>query len=209
MHHKSILKEIFDCFFRLLSPIVFLGLLFVLSYLAYKEYKGERELQNKMMRVTVVQPKFKPTPSQENLNLAMALYSIDVPEYLDGPYFDSELDLRGLILGYTFNKNRRVFVGSEAFSSFGLLGSTLAHEIEVHGNQSFIFAEILNQFGNGLRKLCFLSFVKIPNNFGYHLAENEAYHFEAQSHTRFLLTQKEVEGILLTLQKIQALDNEL
>jgi hypothetical protein len=99
-----------------------------------------------------------------------------------------------------------------AFTSWGILGSTLAHEIEIHGNQSFLKIEFLNflysyiQNNSKFVSSIFPSFdIMTYENMGLgsYLAEKEAYSYEINSDKRFNLKIKEVLAIKNTL------DNEL
>ena len=76
-----------------------------------------------------------------------------------------------------------VTVGPAAFESWGLLGSTLAHELEVHCQQNFTYIRLLDLLGlDGTLK-----------------AEREAYQHELSNAGRFHLGEVERENIKATM----------
>lgn len=124
-----------------------------------------------------------PTPSKENIDLAMKVYGIKVPNKINGPFYDSELTDRGNTTGHSFGfSTKTVTIGTPAFSSWALLASTLAHEIEVHCAQSFSAITILD----------FL----FPKSWGTWISEREAYMYEVQNRKRFGLSPDEALHIL-------------
>ena len=137
-----------------------------------------------------------PTPSQDSINVAMKMYSIQQSDNCESPTYDGEAAMRLEAVAtydpnfiergvYTYRgvyKKGTVRIGVAAFSSWGMLASTLAHEIEVHCNQSVL------EF-------------KIGNLLGYDMIaihEWEAYLYEIKNKDRFGLTDKEVSDIFHT-----------
>ena len=117
-----------------------------------------------------------PKVSQESINQAIKMYNIQVPSNTAWPVIDFAEQNRGLA---TYKPNSSPFtclvtVGPSAFSSWGVLGSTLAHELEGHCSQ--------NLFLIGLTETELL-------------AEQEAYSIELSGVDRFKLTQQEVQMI--------------
>lgn len=123
------------------------------------------------------------SPSQDNIDLAMKIFGIKVPFYTHYPQYQANLVDRGVtqVDGLLFPK--QVYIGPAAFQSLGILGSTLAHELEVHARQSFIVIYLLDLFGFN----------------GKSIAEREAYSYEIRNRDRFELTHQEVDQIRFTM----------
>ena len=160
--------------------------------------------------VSVVPPSGVPPENQESIDAAVEMYSIQVPLWVKGPILDVTSEDRGHMYGGISQGRRLVTIGLPAFSSWGLLGSTIAHEAEIHANQSFIAlaAKItMGKLSFGLRaKAAFVFPALKPTNLetmslddGYVAAEREAYSHELKSAKRFSLTPHEVRGIEYTL----------
>lgn len=111
----------------------------------------------------------EPEMDQDSIDLAMAAYSIRISSMTNWPVFDRNFSDRGLTARGTLSGRSSVSVGPAAFSSWALLGSTLAHEIEVHGEQNFLII--------GLMDLMRLD--------GTGIAERQAYSHEIEGATRF------------------------
>ncbi len=197
-------------YFNLFIPTIFLSLLFYCCLISYLEQNNYQELQTKMTKISVNFPKEKPEMNQENIDLAMALFSIQKNSNTLHPLLYSEMQLRGLTVGESFSLQREVYIGNMAFDSWGILGSTLAHEIEVHSNQSFLKIELLNYLDN-LKIIPKYLFAKAFNhkiehsntnliNSGTFSAEKEAYEYEINSQIRFNLTNSEIYQIKYTLE---------
>ena len=77
-----------------------------------------------------------------------------------------------------------VTIGPAAFTSWAVLGSTLAHELEVHGKQHLAPVLFASVFGFGDEVSSFY--------------EREAYDYEVRNSKRFGLTTSEAAGIFLT-----------
>lgn len=123
--------------------------------------------------------KAPPIGSQEHVNIAMAIYAIKLPAFTLWPVFDPSLEDRGVTNCYLPCITKEVRIGPEAFESWALLGSTLAHEVEVHSNQSFLLI------------LASLPFTKKL----LHRYERQAYNHELLGSKRFGLSTEEVIGI--------------
>lgn len=133
--------------------------------------------------VVGIAPDGKPPVTQESIDLAMDLYAIQKPSICDRPYLDPHEENRGLTTQYEHGGQRIVTIGPSAFTSWGVLGSTLAHEFEIHCNQSFFLVGIKNALG--LR--------------GTDNAERDAYFHEVDNANRFGLTMGEVNSIVETV----------
>ena len=130
------------------SPFL-LGLCFIISILAYSKTSVDQSdhFQLKTRSVTVTPPSEKPEISQESIDIAMVMFGIEKPENASFPVFDPNLLDRGMTLRVGWFDNAIIKIGSPAFLSWGILGSTLAHEIEIHANQSFFTVNVLDFFG--------------------------------------------------------------
>lgn len=131
----------------------------------------------------VVAPPSKPPLSQESIDTAMAMYGIKVPQSAMHPILDTGIEDRGLTTMTGFGRKLEVRIGPAAFESWALLGSTLAHEIEVHCNQNFGYIRLLDFLGMS----------------GTLNAEREAYQHEIQHARRFGLNPIEVKHIRATM----------
>jgi hypothetical protein len=132
----------------------------------------------------VAAPEGRPVPGQEAIDQAMETYSIAKPDDADHPIFDPELKDRGLTVKSTWLGKTQVYIGPSAFTSWGMLGSTLAHEIEVHCRQNFPVIFMRDQLGlNGTAE-----------------AEREAYRYEIQNAARFGLSGRDTNLIAATVE---------
>jgi hypothetical protein len=113
---------------------------------AKRELNEEAAMAASIRNVSVAIPEGTPEISQENIDIAMTLYSIDVGPNTELPIFDSKLEDRGLTSRGALSARSAVTVGPAAFSTWAILGSTLAHEIEIHGRQNFLIISIMDMF---------------------------------------------------------------
>jgi hypothetical protein len=125
----------------------------------------------------------RPLMSQASINLAMKNYGIKIPGTIKGPFYDPKLEDRGLTIRRGVTSDPIVYVGPEAFSSWPLLGSTLAHEIEIHCRQNFLAIHFQNLAGFD----------------GTTIAEREAYRYELANAQRFGLNQYDKDLIRTTM----------
>lgn len=126
-----------------------LGLSLIISIFAYSKTSLDQSdyFESKTRDVIVVPPSGKPEISQESIDVAMVMFGIKKPENVEYPVFDPNLLDRGMTLRVGWFDKAIIKIGSPAFLSWGLLGSTLAHEIEIHANQSFFAVNALDFFG--------------------------------------------------------------
>lgn len=132
---------------------------------------------------SVMLPAGTPEPGQEAVDLAMAVFKISRPENAAMPVFDPDLKDRGLTVKTSWTSKTKVYVGPSAFSSWGMLGSTLAHEIEVHCRQNFPLIVLKDQLGLD----------------GTADAEREAYAYEIRNAARFGLDNRDQNLIAATV----------
>ncbi len=162
-----------------------------------------------LKQVEISAPQSQPSTSQESIDFAMALFSIDLPQTVKGPKFDSKLEDRGLTTGGVLGVQKKVTIGPAAFTSWAILGSTLGHEIEIHARQSFlkiISGDRLSKVKWEARKLAgvLVSNLKpsVQEEFeeeGTWKAERDAYMYEVNSAKRFNLTEEELSSILYVM----------
>lgn len=129
-------------------------------------------------------PEGRPMPGQEAIDLAMEIYNISRPADAEHPVFDAELKDRGLTVKSSWLGKTQVSIGPSAFSSWGMLGSTLAHEVEIHCRQNFAMIYMRDQLGlNGTAE-----------------AEREAYRHEILNAERFGLSGRDRTLITATVE---------
>ncbi|MCX6123456.1 MAG: hypothetical protein NTV34_01700 [Proteobacteria bacterium] len=125
-----------------------------------------------------------PLQSQKSIDEAIELYKIRIPKDVNGPRFDSSLSDRGLTFRRGAFAKINVTIGPEAFSSWAMLGSTIAHEVEVHCRQNFLAIHLMDLAGID----------------GTGDAEREAYAYELRNAMRFGLTPYDRDLIESTAQ---------
>lgn len=149
----------------------------------YQSEARAQELQNDSFVRPAPLPDGTPVVGQEAIKLAMNIFGIQTPRNVKGPFFSARLEDRGLTVKKGAVGDAVVYIGPEAFSSWALLGSTLAHEIEVHCRQNFLAIHFKNLSGFD----------------GTGAAEREAYMYELMSAERFGLDSYERELISSTM----------
>lgn len=114
---------------------------------AHTEVDAKRLFVQRVSRVAVVAPQTPPELTQESIDLALVLFGIIVPNAAEHPRFDADLSDRGLTTRGAFMEKAIVTIGPSAFTSWALLGSTLAHELEVHCQQNFLMIYVMDTVG--------------------------------------------------------------
>jgi len=133
--------------------------------------------------VTVVPPMSKPPMTQESIDIAIEMFGINIPVNAENPTLDMKLEDRGLTTLNGWGKKLEVTVGPAAFSSWAVLGSTLAHELEIHCNQNFAVIRMKDMLGLE----------------GTNGAEREAYMHELSNAERFHLKDADQMSIRSTM----------
>lgn len=131
-------------------------------------------------------PATSPEKNQKSIDEAIRMFCIRIPSAVHGPFYaESESD-RGKIVASAYGLGiRHVQVGPAAFSSWGILGSTLAHETEGHARQPFLWKTVLNAL--------------VPQ-MGTRIFERAAYQIEIDQAERFGLSEEEAHGIRSTME---------
>ncbi len=159
-------------FFALLGGLIAIG------YSAIVQ-ANHTKTTTEMSAVAIEPPVFRPKPGQASIDRAIAMFGIEVPAVAHYPQFDATIEDRGRTIRSVSDKKANVIIGSAAFESWAILGSTLAHELEVHCQQSFLMIQILDMVGLQ----------------GTHIAERQAYNYEIDNAKRFGLRDYEVSNI--------------
>lgn len=123
-------------------------------------------------KAPVLAPETMPEISQESIDIAIAMFGIEVPNPMNYPTLDTALLDRGTTTRDTLSGEAIVHIGPSAFTSWGLLGSTLAHELEIHCRQNLTLIttlDLLHLDGTGM-------------------AEREGYSHELKNARRFGLS---------------------
>lgn len=166
----------------LVAAVVFSAVGLVLQ--AKKETTARERFVSGVKKVTVKPPKTLPKPGQEAIEIALSMYGIEVPSSAMHPRYDAELKDRGLTSRAAFAQKAEVTIGPAAFASWGLLGSTLAHELEVHCQQSFLLITVMDAIGLD----------------GTSEAERQAYIHELRQARRFSLPVEDADLIADTME---------
>lgn len=182
------LKKIVQSSHRFLYELPILCLLITsffatLMLLATKHDYDARKTQERNEKMVVITPSVGPELSQESVEMALVMFNIEVPPGAKTPTFDANLQDRGLTTLRGWGSELEVAVGPAAFESWGLLGSTLAHELEVHCKQSFALIRAMDILGME----------------GTQNAEREAYLHELSNARRFNLGEQEQANIKATM----------
>lgn len=178
----------------------FIILMFSCLTLNYFEVKRDKKIHTLMSNIPVKFPSNIPNKSQDSVEIAIALFSIEIYKNIESIEYNKEIVFRGLTIGSSFLDEKKVIIGDMAFISWGILGSTIGHEAEIHGRQNFLLFEILN-FLNIYVKLFTNFYPKFSNIFinksdlGIYFAEKEAYLYELNSANRFNLNKNELNSI--------------
>jgi len=152
--------------------------------LAKHAYDARQSNQGELAQmVEILPPSTRPELSQESIDIALAMFDIQVPSNTNYPEFDPDLEDRGLTTLRGWGRKMEVTIGPAAFASWGLLGSTLAHEIEVHCQQNFAMVRLRDLLGME----------------GTANAEREAYRHELDNADRFHLNSIERMNIQATM----------
>ncbi len=114
----------------------------------------------------------RPPISRQSMARAIEAFKIQIPKKVNGPFIKLDMNDRGMTVRENTFSPASVYIGPDAFSSWALLGSTLAHEIEVHCRQNFL-------------SIHFQSLAGIDS---VGTAEREAYAYELTNANRFGLS---------------------
>lgn len=195
----------------LLSVAMFALLTSVVFALVMQERMELSAYRAEMKEVVVHMEIARPLPSQNSVDLAMVAYGIFGGDHVSWPVFDASLSDRGLTSGATLEQRRDITVGAPAFTSWGVLGSTLGHEIEIHGNQSFLKIMAFDGVSRVSQSALDLVLANRAEARGQQVedrvfwgtikAEREAYFFEMNSAKRFGLRPDEVNSIQVVMEE--------
>ncbi len=133
--------------FRLGLYLLTAGTFVAVLCMGRAEFLENENYEETIHRLNLHTPSEAPSISDESIRAAMKMFQIHVPANVAFPKLDSQLEDRGITSKGLFSNYYKVYVGPSAFESWALLGSTLAHEIEIHCQQSFLLISLLDQFG--------------------------------------------------------------
>lgn len=176
----------FRFIFRVIATFM---VLYFFSFVLFKVHRtfnisaDVKTLSSKKQLTHLITSNPNPIPSSKSILIAMKIFSIEGSKKMGLPSYDPSLKDRGQTVISEGGKPCQVKVGTSAFQSWGVLGATLAHEIEVHCNQDITFIKAFDLFG-GL---------------GTYFAERAAYKYEIDSKKRFGLATDEVKSIRETM----------
>ncbi|MEN9836063.1 MAG: hypothetical protein RL011_2256 [Pseudomonadota bacterium] len=126
--------------------LVTLGILALVAH-AHLQVEEEQVFAKDVADSVIVAPDGAPPITQESIDLAMQMFGIRLPSGTEPPVLDLNMQDRGLTTRSPILDKARVAIGPAAFSSWALLGSTLAHEIEVHCQQNFFAIYVMDLIG--------------------------------------------------------------
>jgi hypothetical protein len=144
-------------------------------YWSKTQLVAEKKFFSQMNDVQMTFPTNLPEISQDSLDYVVSAYGIKLAPGVSKPKLDINLEDRGLTTRTSFSNEATVTIGPAAFSDWSVLASTVAHEAEVHGVQSFFMIWVLDQLGLD----------------GTGMAERQAYRYEVLNSDRFGLSASE------------------
>ncbi len=127
----------------LFSTMAILGSLFA----AKSALIHRQEVNALRHQLPVNVPAEAPPLGQESIDRALEMFHIQVPSNTNSPRWDPDLQDRGLTTLRAAGSRLEVTIGPMAFESWALLGSTLAHELEVHCQQNFTLIRLMDMTG--------------------------------------------------------------
>ncbi len=126
----------------------------------------------------------RPEFNEESIAFATILYNIQIPKVVRNIEINKNIPDRGQTISLSWSAHPKVLIGENSFSSWSLLGSTLAHEIEVHCRQNVYLIRTLDIIGFD----------------GTTEAERQAYLYEIKNAKRFGLKMMDQVMIYETLE---------
>lgn len=124
-----------------------LGAVMCLATWAKKEEQVRSGLWADMQDVEVILPDNYPTLNVDSLEVAMAMFGIENPTNVLPLKVDETMYDRGLTSSVSFSNVTEVTIGYAAFENWSILGSTLAHEVEIHSQQNFFLIWAMDTLG--------------------------------------------------------------
>jgi len=170
------------------------GLFFLVSFAALLDARSQidknTQIVSDMKNYPVEAPSTIPALSQESIDIALEIFNIRVPASAKHPVLNVNLEDRGISSRQAWSELIVVEIGPSSFLSWGLLASTLAHELEIHCTQNFTLINMMDQIGlNGTIN-----------------AERDAYQHELKNAKRFGLDEDQQRLIQDTMDYYYATD---
>jgi len=122
-------------------------ILISLFWKAKLDWTHERDFFEEMRAVQVIAPEGRPGRDESSIELAMTMFGIEIPSHASIPSYDPFLKDRGLTTRAMWSSQANISIGPSAMGSWAMLGSTLAHEAEVHSKQSFLLIYLMDVLG--------------------------------------------------------------
>ena len=123
------------------------GLFDRLSSIVREDVNKKRSFSSEFKSYNISKIKRRPSVSMESIHIAMHRYNIQYPSgsYCEYPQISYDLGpgVRGVVRENIPMVSAGVYIGPAAFSSWAILGSTLAHEIEVHCSQDLLHISLM------------------------------------------------------------------
>ncbi len=146
---------------------------------AHLNQTEQASFEETLASVAVIPPPGTPPINQESIDLAIAMYGIVIPSHVVGPRLVRSLEERGLAERTTWSPEATVSIGPNAFESWGVLASTIIHEVHGHAMQNILAIHVLNLVGMN----------------GTAIAERQAYTLELSHASRLGLNESETHFI--------------
>lgn len=150
----------------------------------------QKKIKTEWSHFPVSPPIGMPPVTQKSIDLAVAIYGIRIPKTAAYPKLNFKLADRGLSTRRAWAEKIEVEIGPSAYTSWGLLASTLAHELEIHCNQNFLMISLMDSVGLD----------------GTGWAERQAYLHELNNGNRFGLSTYSRELIADTMDYYYSID---
>lgn len=173
------------CLTFLLTSVTLGSLIWAKSELSIR---NEKLNETEAVSVQMIAP--PPAVNQQSLEVAFEAYQFKRDYPAPFPRFDRTIGDRGITEKKAYENYKTVKIGPTAFESWSILGSTLAHEIEIHCHQNFLLITIADYLGLE----------------GTTLAEQEAYLWEINQAKRFGLVPSETYLIETTIKRYYPLN---
>jgi hypothetical protein len=177
---------------RNLSALLFVLITIVLGWFRFKEVSQYQQLLRDMQAVHVAVHLSPPVCGEQAIQAAISIFSIDTSGTDIG--FDPTIWDRGII-SMSGDGRMHVDIGPSACSSWASLGSTIAHETEVHAKQVWAVGIALNVVSRTVNGFRGVRIADHEESVGSTRFEREAYLFEIESRDRFGLSDDEVDAI--------------
>lgn len=168
------LRHCIAYFLKVLPLCVLVGFVSYAKFVSEKEREFFHGLEDVRVQVIGGQPSI----SQESIRFAYASYGLLDTRADKTVSINIDLEARGITKHNSYGGDAEVSLGSEAFESWQVLASTLAHEVEVHVNQNpFIIwiEDLLFETGTiRAERAAYNHEIRFASRFGLHAFNQDA-----------------------------------